>query len=65
MVTAYTSKSFTMTANHQSKTPSLPIIHTNNNQMNTAIQLDDIRIKSELTWTQLIHAEIIGKFERT
>ncbi|CAO3585256.1 unnamed protein product [Absidia cylindrospora] len=60
MVTTYPSESFAMTANHQSRTPSLPIIstfHASGNQMNA---LNDIRIKSELTWTQLIHAEIIA-----
>ncbi|SAL99274.1 hypothetical protein [Absidia glauca] len=52
-----------MSTSLPARTPSLPAIstlQTNDNQMTNMLVIHNVRIKSELTWTQLIHAEIIA-----
>jgi hypothetical protein len=59
MVSTYsTTKPFTMTADTSRSVIALPQdvqLNRNLSDVNT------IKIKSELTWSQLVHAEIIGK----
>jgi hypothetical protein len=61
MVSTYSTQPFSMTADtSRSAISPLP-------ERQTTRQISDVvseaRIKSELSWSQLVHAEIIGKFQ--
>lgn len=55
MVSTYSSQPFSMTADTTNTTEQGQITRQNSELVTTT------RIKSELTWSQLVHAEIIGK----
>lgn len=59
MVSTYSTQPFTMTAETSRSVIALPQDAQLNRRMS---DVTANKIKSELTWSQLVHAEIIGSF---